>query len=556
MKRIFLFISVVLFSASAHAGLKKAIGDLKELDSRWRGLTDCQRSFALGYGAYKDDRLKEAKKYFSACSGRYPVLQGYIDIFLRKIEEGGERFNYVNVAEENAKEVKALEAGPKTPENIFRLAKAYFKARDYKKASDTFLAASEHKQFRLASLEYLATSLARLQRNDEAIEIHRRILREYPKNRDAAAKAVFKTGFLYLDDGRYDVAEEIFMGLRRDFPSYQREQVEWYLAWCAYKLGNLEEAKAAFASIERTGKKDWRARARFWRANVMEMLGEEREARELCVDIAGGSPLGYYGILCSKKLGMEPDIAGGMGEDEEVPEEENAGEGGCDSLAVARELDRIGLAELVESELEGLVSAKRKKDVDWQEVYKLAKRNDAWHVVNLLARGRFHGLSMVPGNRWVWEGAYPKAYEPLVMDVAARNRVDPLFVYSIMREESTFRRGAVSRSGAIGLMQLMPFTAERMMPKKGRFDVRDLTEPRYNIEAGVNYLGFLSKMFKRNLYRTAASYNAGEEAVLRWDARSSGLSDEEFVEEIPYRETLDYVRKVMRSYWIYTGLYK
>jgi soluble lytic murein transglycosylase-like protein len=103
-------------------------------------------------------------------------------------------------------------------------------------------------------------------------------------------------------------------------------------------------------------------------------------------------------------------------------------------------------------------------------------------------------------------------------------------IYSIMHQESSFKRGAISLKGARGLMQLMPGTA-------ARFGVTNIFEPRQNIEGGTRYMRFLLNFFGGDVALALAGYNAGEGAVLKYGRRVP-----------PYRETQEYVRRIGRRY--------
>jgi soluble lytic murein transglycosylase-like protein len=118
----------------------------------------------------------------------------------------------------------------------------------------------------------------------------------------------------------------------------------------------------------------------------------------------------------------------------------------------------------------------------------------------------------------------------LIVESGKRNSVDPLLLYSIMHQESTFKRHAVSPKGARGLMQLMPQTAVR-------FGVNNIFDPRQNIEAGARYVRFLLDQFDEDVNLALAGYNAGEGAVMKYGYRVP-----------PYAETLEYVRRISRRY--------
>jgi soluble lytic murein transglycosylase-like protein len=133
---------------------------------------------------------------------------------------------------------------------------------------------------------------------------------------------------------------------------------------------------------------------------------------------------------------------------------------------------------------------------------------------------RPHHLSQVPP---------PAEIDRMVRQAAGRAQIDPKLVHAIIQVESEYNPNAVSDKGAMGLMQLVPATAQR-------FGVQNPFDPEQNIHGGVNYLKYLLGLFNGNLPLSLAAYNAGENSVLR----SGGIPS--------FAETQDYIRKV-------TGLY-
>ncbi len=121
------------------------------------------------------------------------------------------------------------------------------------------------------------------------------------------------------------------------------------------------------------------------------------------------------------------------------------------------------------------------------------------------------------------------AVDNFIVESGHRNSVDPVLLYAIMHQESTFKQGAISPKGARGLMQLMPPTARR-------FGVTNIFNPRQNIEGGARYMRFLLDLFK-DVNLALAGYNAGEGAVMKYGYRVP-----------PYRETQEYVRRISRRY--------
>jgi soluble lytic murein transglycosylase len=123
----------------------------------------------------------------------------------------------------------------------------------------------------------------------------------------------------------------------------------------------------------------------------------------------------------------------------------------------------------------------------------------------------------------------PLELEPLIVDHADRNRLDPALVHAVIRAESGYNPHAVSAKGAVGLMQLMPSTAEEL-------EVTDPRDPSANIAGGTRYLRRMLDLFEGSLELALAGYNAGPEAVRRF----GGVP--------PFAETRTYVERILRDY--------
>lgn len=150
------------------------------------------------------------------------------------------------------------------------------------------------------------------------------------------------------------------------------------------------------------------------------------------------------------------------------------------------------------------------------------------------------GLAAWPRTNWNWrtwrwlpvavgriDGARRQAYDPMIKATASRHKVEMALVKAVIRAESDFVSHAVSPKGALGLMQLMPATARR-------HNVSRVFEPQQNVEGGVRHLRYLLDRYSGNLKLAVAAYNAGEGAVDKY----GGVP--------PYRETQDYVQRVMQ----------
>lgn len=139
---------------------------------------------------------------------------------------------------------------------------------------------------------------------------------------------------------------------------------------------------------------------------------------------------------------------------------------------------------------------------------------------------------------------------------ADKEGIDPLIAIALMRQESLFDPAARSPADARGLMQLLPSTAERVARGRGEPSPADhLYDPDVNVALGVAHLADLMRLYGGDPLKATAAYNGGEEAVTRWQQRYGALPPDEFVESITYRETRDYVKKVVANYCAYQQQY-
>jgi soluble lytic murein transglycosylase len=153
---------------------------------------------------------------------------------------------------------------------------------------------------------------------------------------------------------------------------------------------------------------------------------------------------------------------------------------------------------------------------------------------------------------------YPYPYQELVEHYAEEYHVDSALVASVIMNESKFKNDVHSHRGAIGLMQLMPDTAEWIAEQMGDdgFSVEKLHEPETNIRYGTWYLSSLQREFAGNDILVLAAYNAGKGNVYAWMQDNNWAMDFDRIQEIPYEETKLYVRAVLKNRVKYTELYK
>ena len=156
-----------------------------------------------------------------------------------------------------------------------------------------------------------------------------------------------------------------------------------------------------------------------------------------------------------------------------------------------------------------------------------------------------------------WRLVYPQNYYKQVKNFADQYKNNDALMMAVIREESSFNPQAQSGVGAIGLMQLMPATAHDIGSKHSiEFNTSSLVNPELNIKLGNLYYSTIRGMLEGKDISAIAAYNGGIGSVSRWKTTLKYNDTDEFVEQIPYEETKNYVIKVFKSYWNYTRIYQ
>ncbi len=151
---------------------------------------------------------------------------------------------------------------------------------------------------------------------------------------------------------------------------------------------------------------------------------------------------------------------------------------------------------------------------------------------------------------------YPRPFMEYVLISAKEFNVDPYLIWAVMKVESDYRPLSVSRAGAVGLLQIMPDTAKEISRALNQtMRNEDLKEPQTNIRFGSYYISFLQGIYKGNLDKVLASYNAGLGTVSSWEKSVIGRREEDFPTAITFFETREYITKVMNAYLIYKWIY-
>ena len=283
-------------------------------------------------------------------------------------------------------------------------------------------------------------------------------------------------------------------------------------------------------------------RAGYWEGRAEEALGNA-EAANTAFGFAAEYQTSFYGLLAAERLGLSLDPA--LTGQQVYPDWETQAFANSSVLTAALLLQRAGERNLAERFMTHLAESLTEDEIG--SLSDLAFELEEPHIALMIAkRAASMGLTI------------PRPYYPIVDLGAANPAVPQELALSIARRESEFDPVVVSGAGARGLMQLMPRTAQQVSGELGlNYSQGRLTsDPVYNAQLGVAYLAELMDEFSDNAALTSAGYNAGPSRPRRWielygDPRSSRVDPVDWVEHIPFRETRNYVMRVMESLPVY-----
>jgi len=379
-------------------------------------------------------------------------------------------------------------------------------------------------------------------RDGEASQLYRKISLTYPTS-PLASEGLYNAARLYQINDNIDNAIRFYDELIRKYPeSEYAEDGAWYLGWIYYKKGMLNEALNTFSAYTNSNSAFNSSNSKYWKARTMEKQGRRKEALSVYEELARSTLPSYHSYLAQKKTGIKPIFG-------VTSHEPNAESPTVNTIKAKAEL----LIKLEMSDDAILEISKLRDDsngdFDLMQVSMLyAQAGDFYNSI-MLAQGLGLPQAIVL--------SYPRGYREIVRAYSKKYGVDESLVYSIMREESRFQKNAVSPANAIGLMQLLPSTARSVARRVGisGFNTNMLNIPRINIELGIYYFKNVLDEFNGDIHLALASYNAGPHRAADWIVRFPNLEKDEFVEEIPFRETRNYIRRILRSYGAYKAIY-
>ncbi len=332
--------------------------------------------------------------------------------------------------------------------------------------------------------------------------------------------------------GDYREAAKLYSDVLAKFPA-EEEEALWGSGWTWFLSAEYRKAADVFARL--SAKYD-DPKYRYWQARSIEALGEDASGIYRQISRIDNN---FYGFMAQVKIQAEGKII-------PVSQRETA--------------LNAPAGEQWKNRIEALVELEMHKEAVYELTCAAKKIESQSGLLYILSK--FHELgeyrkavgiaTKMPYTEKLHRYWYPMAYWDEVSGAARKYDLDPMVALSVMREESHFDADALSVAGARGLMQIMPQTAYRLdrTAKLGIQKDSQIHDVRTNINLGVFYLKSLSGEF-RTIAHALAAYNAGEAAVRKWEKDGSYKNIDEFIEDIPYGETQNYVKKVLTSYFQY-----
>ena len=412
--------------------------------------------------------------------------------------------------------------------------------------------------------------LAEISRSEDDRTSHDAIIsqmiQQYPTSR-WLEEALYSGGNMYLL--KHDPQQTIYhyAKLLTLFPhSTYAPSAHWRAAWMNYRLRNYSEAARLMdeqvelypGGIEVPAALYWRGRiledeehnlpqaANYYHALVDSYTNFYYAdlARERLKVLGGIGPAAPDPALAAVRPLVVPDLI------DELPENDP-------HLIKARLLANASLNEYIGPEIQASPTS-----AEWGALAQAEIYVSYGEFTRALQSMKHSGLSYfaVPMDQvpdTYWHLLFPKPYWPALVADAQRNGLDPYLVASLIRQESEFNAGAVSRANAYGLMQLLPSVGKSMAKRQGirRFTATDLLNPDTNLALGTNNLKQVLDRFGGQAEYALAAYNAGDVPVRQWLGSNDYKDVPEFVESIPYTETREYVQAILRNREMYRALY-
>lgn len=390
------------------------------------------------------------------------------------------------------------------------------------------------------------------------LRVSRRAIDQFPHATwsDASLNALASH---YLKTDQDDLADAAFRELYEKSPkSAYSERAAWKVGWRSYRAGRYEEAVRYFdrASYD-FPRSDHRPAWLYWSGRAYERLNAKAIADERYLLAVADYLNSYYGRLAAKRLDRDAPLRAVA--ISTIPTGDIVLPAGLPpNAAIVRALLEGGVFESAINELKFAQriwgdSPAIQATLAWISQQQSADKKGMEQLVMLRAgitqlrraypQFMTAGAELLP--REILTSIFPLSYWDLIRAHSEANSLDPYLVSALVFQESTFVPDVRSHANAWGLMQLMPPTARDYARRlKLRYSSSLLTRPEPNIRMGTAHFADAIRDFGE-IHLALASYNAGPRPVRRWMAERPGVEAEEFIDDIPYPETQNYVKRIL-----------
>lgn len=385
-----------------------------------------------------------------------------------------------------------------------------------------------------------------------ALRLEKELMESYPRSPLAAA-AAFDVGWASYENLDFAAAKATFQTVRDRWPdSPLSAPALLWLGKMEQRAGNIDEANRDFELAWNANPGDYYA------FRALELAGRSSKPSDTSL-----APPPSDAELNRERVAFEIWLATWTHPDQSTVGQPYLGapisRGGA--LGRIRELAQIGLQDDLANEIKQAMSQYAD---DGRSLYALADVLSQAGLTSqsMAAAYRLLLISPAPNSYqspvFLQRLVYPFPFHDLIVQSSRKYGVDPLLLVSLIRQESAFDTKARSSANALGLTQFMPSTAIDVATSIGisDFDLTDLYRPSVAIPLGAAYLASQTKAFGGNPYFALAAYNAGGGNVARWLSDNPRRDLDLLVEEIPFKQTYDYVRNIYRFYQEYKFLYR
>jgi soluble lytic murein transglycosylase len=443
---------------------------------------------------------------------------------------------------------RAFKSLPRTPTDVFSYASVLYRLRKYGDAATQFAAVRNPPALAAGAQYQRARALVAMGNATGGRAALRALTTAYPAD-TSAANAYLLLADLATDENRDADARSTLLAMLKKFPAgRQASSARFRVGLISYIQGDRKAAAAEFDSlVARDSSSTDALAAGYWAGRSYAALGNSANARARWRWVTAKEPLSYYAVASAKRLDSVL-----VKVDRSTPT--NASLPDVDAAS-----NRISSLRDVGMDVEAGFESDRLFRDALQDSTRLFATSRA------LAGGDQAGRSIALGKRAIdtfgpstaaYRLYFPVLERETLIASAKANHLDPVMVAALIRQESNFNPKATSPVGARGLMQLMPSVGASIAAGKGIRPWNDslLYDPRINIRLGTSHLTGLVQKYPE-IVKVLAAYNAGESRVTRWSTKAGAADPEVFAERIPFVETRDYVRIVIRNRAYYEALY-